>query len=1204
MMPTSAGCWSHFEMRLPWGRWTIFPPSSRNSNEAIDFRDTLKFPDRSNSREQVIVVQPHSFSAGELHSDDALGGRAMTRANRELFFICIALVTAAANPVLSQTITVNTLQDLQNMQNNLAGSYVLGGNIDASPSATINGGTGFIPVGTAGSPFTGNLDGKGYTITGLTINSAQQYVGLFGYYNPGNKAGFIQNLTLARASITSIASSAFVGSIAGRIANNTNVLNCSAGGLIQAANSSYLGGLFGYIDSVARVQSTSSSVSVNSTTPGGRIGGFAGYVAQQSTLTNTQASGSVGGQSSGGGPAYIGGLVGQNSGGEILLSRASGSVVGTGNSIVGGLVGYENQSGTYAPPIGTASQYYITYSYPSIEQSFATGAVSTGANGNVGGLVGQLNPGDVDQSFATGNVTDVGGGGNEGGLVGLNGGGTITQSYATGNVSGNSANTVGGLVGANNTNGGTYPVYPVITDTFSIGVVSGLYPKYAGGLVGKDFSGGVMTDNYWATDTSTQPYSDDATGVTIAQLESGTLLAGFNSTIWSAVSGSLPSLVGNPAPVQGYINPKYQVVGVTYAPPGPSSSTFVQYTSGSTVGTSQSISQSFMQSNSVSITLTAGSPSTEKVFTWSVALGYSQMASQTVRNTSSVSTSFQVQEGEKTSGTGNYFYPVDHDYDVIWIWLNPTVILTVYPPGSAGSSLTGSVDWNGYGFDIHDQSDVDVIGIPLGYLNGDFGPIPPQFKPSLSRAWAATQTYAAGVSAALTTAELSQIASSDPFSASSYGLKFITFDPPSPNTADNRFAISACTGESGIPYLQANPSASGEVYTCSLTNMNTSMQSQDITSSYSQSYSIDATAEGDLPLFDISLKGEVKDQYSLTWTTEDQTSTSYQTTTSAALSVQGPPCNNVVPGLGPCVPVYDASGGQPIEFYVYEDNLYGTFMFAPVNYYTSGVKTTASIPTFTPAGGTYVRPQIVTIGDTTPTAMIFYTTDGTAPTTTSIVYAGPITAAQNETIKAIAVVADLKRSAIASATFSIAPQAATAPTFSVPSGTYFSSVTVTIADTTPGVSIYFTTNGIAPTSNSNLYSAPILIKSTETIEAIAVVNGYANSPVSYSSYIISTPPVAAAPTFSLPGGTYSRAQTVALYDSAPDATIYYTINGTTPTKASAVYTSPIMITKSQTVKALATAPGYSASKIASATYEIAPPRTAEPMLLPDGGPLL
>jgi len=77
----------------------------------------------------------------------------------------------------------------------------------------------------------------------------------------------------------------------------------------------------------------------------------------------------------------------------------------------------------------------------------------------------------------------------------------------------------------------------------------------------------------------------------------------------------------------------------------------------------------------------------------------------------------------------------------------------------------------------------------------------------------------------------------------------------------------------------------------------------------------------------------VKTSGSLTWTTEAQTSSTETTSSTAALSVQGPPCGNVNAGIGPCAPVYDAAGGQPVQFEIYQDNMFGSFMFAPINYY-------------------------------------------------------------------------------------------------------------------------------------------------------------------------------------------------------------------------------------------------------------------------------
>lgn len=370
----------------------------------------------------------------------------------------------------------------------------------------------------------------------------------------------------------------------------------------------------------------------------------------------------------------------------------------------------------------------------------------------------------------------------------------------------------------------------------------------------------------------------------------------------------------------GYIDPKFIVVGVTYAPPGPSSSTWVSYGNSTTIGTTNSLSNSFMGGDTYSVSLSSGF-SIPLVGSAKITDSYSTTSSETTKNTSSVTMTFETSTAEKTFGTGSYWAPVDNDYDTIWVWLNPALIFTV-----SGDKVT----WNGYGIDDTDQPGMDIVGIPLGYLNGKFGTMPPDIQTSLNRTWAASQ-LPAGQNPAVTSAYYAQIASADPFSVSTYGPEYIGADPPTPQTADYRFTMSACTGDQSFDYIQAAPSQSPAIYTCTLTYTNTSTQAQDITSTYSQTYSVDSAFTGSG--FLSSFSSDVKNSDTLTWTTEEQNSISNSTTSTASLSVQGPPCNNQVPEQGPCIPVYDSSGTEPVQFYIYEDNMYGTFMFAPVDFY-------------------------------------------------------------------------------------------------------------------------------------------------------------------------------------------------------------------------------------------------------------------------------
>jgi hypothetical protein len=373
----------------------------------------------------------------------------------------------------------------------------------------------------------------------------------------------------------------------------------------------------------------------------------------------------------------------------------------------------------------------------------------------------------------------------------------------------------------------------------------------------------------------------------------------------------------------GYVDPKFLVLGVTYAPPGPSANTSVSYTNSTFVGSTQSLSQSFMGSTTESVTLTRGF-SIPMVASGKFSNTVATTATQSNKTTSTVTSSVQVSSGEKTFGTGDYFAPVNHDYDQIWVWLNPVAIFTI----NAGTPLPV---WNGYGADSTDQNGLDIVPIPLGYLNGHFGAIPPDIQTSINRTWAANQMWPAGQGPALNSADLAQVASSDPFSVSTYGPNEIGSAPPSPSTPDNRFTLTTCNSSNSFSYLQAAPSTTANIFTCTLTYTNLSTLAQEISASYSQTFSVDDSFSG-LGFFS-DFSAELKTSNTLTWTTDAQSSLTTSTSSTGSLSVQGPPCNNVMLGVGPCVPVYDVNGNQPTQFMVYQDNMFGTFMFAPVHFY-------------------------------------------------------------------------------------------------------------------------------------------------------------------------------------------------------------------------------------------------------------------------------
>jgi N-acetylneuraminic acid mutarotase len=254
---------------------------------------------------------------------------------------------------------------------------------------------------------------------------------------------------------------------------------------------------------------------------------------------------------------------------------------------------------------------------------------------------------------------------------------------------------------------------------------------------------------------------------------------------------------------------------------------------------------------------------------------------------------------------------------------------------------------------------------------------------------------------------------------------------------------------------------------------------------------------------------------------------------------------------------------------------------------------TTQTPTFSLASGTYSTTQTVTIGDATNGSTIYYTTDGSTPTTSSAMYSGPITFPYSVTLMAMATCGNCQNSAIATANYTLPGQVA-APTFSLPSGTYSGAQSITISDSTIGVNIFYTTDGTNPAGGSALlYGPPVMVANSETIRAIAVANGYGTSSsgassVASATYTINLPQ-AATPTFSLQSGTYSSVQTVTLNTTTPGGVIYYTADGTTPTTNSTGYVSPISVSTTQTIKAISIATGYSQSSVATATYTITLP---------------
>lgn len=275
---------------------------------------------------------------------------------------------------------------------------------------------------------------------------------------------------------------------------------------------------------------------------------------------------------------------------------------------------------------------------------------------------------------------------------------------------------------------------------------------------------------------------------------------------------------------------------------------------------------------------------------------------------------------------------------------------------------------------------------------------------------------------------------------------------------------------------------------------------------------------------------------------------------------------------------------------------------------TYSIVYTVAVPVFNLTPGTYNSDQTVTITTTTAGSTIYYTTDGSTPTTSSTQYIGGISIAghgTNTTVKAVAVKSTYTDSSIAQANYSINYSQVVAPAFSPSGGTFTNDQSITISSTTPGTTIYYTLDGSTPTTSSAQYSEAISIAgsgTSKTLKTIAVKNQMQNSSVSSSSYTITY--IVAAPSFNPAGGNYTNDQSITLSTTTSGASIYYTLDGSTPTTSSALYTGAISITghgTSKTLKAIAVKTNYSDSSITSGTYSVNYNQVATPTISPSGG---
>jgi len=389
----------------------------------------------------------------------------------------------------------------------------------------------------------------------------------------------------------------------------------------------------------------------------------------------------------------------------------------------------------------------------------------------------------------------------------------------------------------------------------------------------------------------------------------------------------------------GFINPKYVVVGVIYAPPG--SSSFVQYTNTTTVGSTSTISSSFQNDVGYSVTLSNAVkiPGALPV-SGGVKLTFTESTDYTQGTSSSTSTSVTQTASviHKAGGTPT-FSPLTNDDDYIVLWINPELLLTYTTPIGGNSA---SLVMTGYAFDPNDPasgqppvsgpyiSGPDVVQVQVGCLNGHItcpstlgwlnnveGTGSYVSSGLLARTWQAPSngySWPAGEVAGLTFSDVCQILSFDPLAEmpgecpTQNDYTLLSSFPST--TSDGRFTkIAYPPNPISYPVGGANTQ-----YT--LTQTNSLSESEGNSTTIKQAFSVSES-------FGVNFLGvfkstaTLKQSDTLTWNYSTLSALSTSSSLANALSITGPPDT----------PAYDG----PVEFLAYQDNTFGTFVFVPVN---------------------------------------------------------------------------------------------------------------------------------------------------------------------------------------------------------------------------------------------------------------------------------
>jgi hypothetical protein len=232
-------------------------------------------------------------------------------------------------------------------------------------------------------------------------------------------------------------------------------------------------------------------------------------------------------------------------------------------------------------------------------------------------------------------------------------------------------------------------------------------------------------------------------------------------------------------------------------------------------------------------------------------------------------------------------------------------------------------------------------------------------------------------------------------------------------------------------------------------------------------------------------------------------------------------------------------------------------------------------PTCSPTGGLAHEPVAVTMS-IPDGATVRYTLDGSDPVETSPVTNGQLLIDRTTTLRLRAYRVGWSPSAVVTHAFMLQP---IAPTLSLAAGSYVGAQSVLITSATAEAILRYTLDGSTPTAASPVATGPIVLPGSCQLRAIATRPDWTDSPVVSAVYSLQSLPPTIAPESATTSTPFLATITV-----PADAQVYYTMDGATPSSASALYTAPILIDRNATLQAIAVRTGWEPSAVASSAW--------------------